>query len=76
MEALQRRFLVRAELRGGDTWIELVHDRFVEPIWAANRVWLAQNQNPLTQKAEEWQQAGRARSKLLKGERLKKPRHR
>ena len=32
VRALQRRFLVRAEARGGDTWIELVHDRFVEPI--------------------------------------------
>ena len=35
--ALQRRFLVRAEARGGDTWIELVHDRFVEPIRASKR---------------------------------------
>ena len=71
VEALQRRFLVRAEARSGDTWIELVHDRFVEPIRAANRVWLAQNQNPLAQAATEWQQAGRATDKLLRGERLK-----
>ena len=36
VQALQRRFLVRGEARGGDTWIELVHDRFVEPIRASN----------------------------------------
>ncbi|MBK9094957.1 MAG: hypothetical protein IPM84_19765, partial [Anaerolineae bacterium] len=35
VRALQHRFLVRAEARGGDTWIELVHDRFVEPIRAS-----------------------------------------
>lgn len=36
VRALQRRFLVRGEARGGDAWIELVHDRFVEPIRASN----------------------------------------
>ncbi len=71
VRALQRRFLVRAEARSGDAWIELVHDRFVEPIRAANRAWLLKNQNPLTQPAAAWQQAGKAASKLLAGGRLK-----
>ena len=39
VQALQKRFLVRAETRGGDAWIELVHDRFVEPIRANNAAW-------------------------------------
>ena len=42
---LQARFLVRTESRAGGAWIELVHDRFVEPIcgptgsgWPATRI--------------------------------------
>lgn len=69
-DALAQRFLLRTELRGGGAWVELVHDRFVEPIRAANRAWLEKNQNWLTQLAREWQQAGRAAPKLLKAERL------
>ncbi|WP_423222504.1 hypothetical protein [Candidatus Amarolinea aalborgensis] len=71
VRALQRRFLVRAEARSGDAWIELVHDRFVEPIRAANRAWLLKNQNPLTQPAAAWQQAGKPTGKLATGGRLK-----
>jgi Tol biopolymer transport system component len=61
---LQKRFLVRAEARGGDTWIELVHDRFIEPIRQSNLAWFARNLNPLTQAARAWQEAGRLESKL------------
>ena len=50
-EVTAERFLVRAETRSGDTWIELVHDRFVEPIRESNRAWSDRNQNPLTQAA-------------------------
>jgi hypothetical protein len=42
--ALQRRFLVRSEARGGDTWIELVHDRLVEPVLTTNRAWHSRTQ--------------------------------
>ncbi len=64
VRALQRRFLVRAEARGGDAWIELVHDRFVEPIRASNRAWLARNLNPLTQAAQTWLEAGKPEGDL------------
>lgn len=37
IEALASRFLLRSELRAGGTWVELVHDRFVQPILEANR---------------------------------------
>jgi hypothetical protein len=68
--ALQRRFLVRSEARGGDTWIELVHDRFVEPIRRSNRAWFDHNLNPLTLAAQAWQEAGRPESKLYAGSQL------
>jgi WD40 repeat protein len=49
---LERRFLLRAETRAGSKWIELVHDRFIDPILQANRTW--RNQTPLVQAAEQW----------------------
>ena len=70
VRALQRRFLVRGEARGGDTWIELVHDRFVEPIRQANRTWFSRNLNPLTLDAQTWLDAGKPASKLYTGSQL------
>ena len=67
---LQKRFMVRAETRSGDTWIELVHDRFVAPILAANRQWRATVHNPLTAPTEAWLQARRDSKKLLEGNHL------
>ena len=70
MRQLQARFLVRSESRAGGAWVELVHDRFVEPILAANRTWLAHNQNPLTQAAQAWQAAGQGKPLLYGGRAL------
>ena len=70
VRALQRRFLVRAEARGGDTWIELVHDRFVEPIRQSNRAWFSRNLNPLTLAAQAWLNAGKPEGKLYSGSQL------
>jgi hypothetical protein len=70
VRALQRRFLVRGEARGGDTWIELVHDRFVEPIRRSNRAWFDRNLNPLTLDAQAWLDAGKPASQLYGGSQL------
>jgi hypothetical protein len=70
VRALERRFLVRAEARGSDTWIELVHDRFVEPIRQSNRAWFSRNLNPLTLDAQAWLDAGKPASKLYGGSQL------
>ena len=64
VNALQRSFLVRAETRGGNAWIELVHDRFVEPIRLANWAWFSKHLRPITLAAKEWKDAGRPVSKL------------
>lgn len=70
VKALQRRFLVRGEARGGNTWIELVHDRFVDPIRRSNRTWSTRNLTPLTQAAQAWLEAGKPESKLYSGSQL------
>jgi hypothetical protein len=43
---LANQFLLRADIRAGSTWYELVHDRFIEPILQANRAWW-QKQDPV-----------------------------
>jgi formylglycine-generating enzyme required for sulfatase activity len=66
VRALQRRFLVRAEARGGDAWIELVHDRFVEPIRASNAAWFPQHLSALQRQAALWDEQGRSSGLLLR----------
>ncbi len=39
VDALEREQLLRADSRGGATWVELVHDRLVAPALLSNRVW-------------------------------------
>ncbi|MFM7581740.1 MAG: WD40 repeat domain-containing protein, partial [Caldilinea sp.] len=68
VRALQKRFLVRGEVRGGNTWIELVHDRFVEPIRADNAAWFAQHLSTLQRQAALWNEQGRSDGLLLRGE--------
>jgi hypothetical protein len=34
---LERRHLIRAEMRAGARWYELTHDRFIQPVCASNR---------------------------------------
>ncbi len=63
---LQDRFLLRAEVRAGGTWIELIHDRFVGPIQQANR----RRQTPLAQDAEAWRAAAEVKSHLYTGYQL------
>lgn len=37
--ALEQRFLLRGETRGGGRWVELIHDRLIGPIREANERW-------------------------------------
>jgi hypothetical protein len=36
VKSLTEQYLLRGEMRAGGVWVELVHDRFVEPILRAN----------------------------------------
>jgi dipeptidyl aminopeptidase/acylaminoacyl peptidase len=67
---LQQRFLVHAEARSGDTWIELVHDRFVEPIRASNAAWFPVHLSALQRQAALWNEQGRSDGLLLTGDAL------
>ncbi|MCP4408949.1 MAG: pentapeptide repeat-containing protein [Gammaproteobacteria bacterium] len=40
VKSLADQFLLRTEVRSGATWYELVHDRFVNPVYRANRDYL------------------------------------
>ncbi|MCB0034502.1 MAG: hypothetical protein KDE51_10805, partial [Anaerolineales bacterium] len=63
---LANRFLLRAEIRAGGAWYELVHDRFVEPILEANRAW-REEQAPLVRAAIAWDEAARPEELLIVG---------
>ena len=70
VEILNNAYIIRASVRGGDTWYELAHDRLVEPILAANQAWMAHYENPLDRATRAWQAAGRVPGKLLEGAQL------
>jgi WD40 repeat protein len=62
--------LVRAELRRGATWLELAHDRLIDPVRGNNDAWYQVNLSALQQQARLWQSQGRAPGFLLNGEAL------
>jgi hypothetical protein len=70
VKLLADQFLLRAEVRAGGTWYELIHDRFIQPILKANQAWWGQ-QNPLIQAARDWDRSGRTEEKLYVGHQLK-----
>ena len=59
VDLLAAQFLLRTELRAGGAWVELVHDRFIDPILQSNQAWLDRNQNPMRGAAQAWEEAAR-----------------
>ena len=55
IQALLRGHLLREESRGGRRWLELAHDRLVDPIRKSNKTWRASGE------LEPWQQRVDAR---------------
>jgi len=70
VDILNNAYIIRADLRGSDTWYELAHDRLVEPILTANQRWRASYTNPLANALRAWVESGRAPAKLLRGVQL------
>jgi hypothetical protein len=66
VDILRDAYLIRANLRGGDIWYELAHDRLIEPILTANQ----RKQSPLEADAQTWLNAGRDAAYLYTGPRL------
>ena len=57
---------MRTELRSGGAWVELVHDRFVEPIRANNAAWFPLHLSALQRQAALWDEQGRSSGLLLR----------
>jgi len=64
-DELAKRFLTRTELRGGGAWVELVHDRLVDPIRESNSAWFKRNQSALERQAAIWRDEGQPPDRLL-----------
>jgi WD40 repeat protein len=67
---LEDAHIIRAEQRAEQTWIELAHDRLVEPVRANNHKWLADNLILFQRQAEVWLEKGRSDGLLLRGAEL------
>jgi WD40 repeat protein len=63
-------YLVRAEKRRGAAWVELAHDRLIEPVRASNAAWFAAHLSPLQRQAELWELQSRPAGLLLRDEAL------
>lgn len=70
VKALQDRFIIRAEIRGQNTWYELSHDRFVGPVLQSNRAWMDRNPRPIETAAEAWLESGKDPARLYDGRQL------
>ena len=69
--ALVNARLVRIEDRHGVSWVELTHDRLIEPIKASNDHWYEQRLQPFQLAAQAWKKAHEAESLVLLGQSLK-----
>ncbi len=69
VRVLADQYLLRAEIRAGGTWYELVHDRFVSPILHTNQEWRLR-QSPLIRAAEEWDKNDKPAELLILGDGL------
>jgi hypothetical protein len=71
---LENQFILRAEIRAGGRWYELVHDRFIGPISQSNQTWSKQyllQHDPLKYTAQYWSDSNRDPTILYSGERLR-----
>jgi WD40 repeat protein len=58
------RYLLRT-VPGDATWVELAHDRLVQPVRESNETWFRDNLSPLQRHAEAWDKGGRSQDLLL-----------
>lgn len=71
VDALDNQHVIRVEIRGGEPWYELSHDRFIPPIRESNRRFLLQQPlakrkaQELEARADEWLKSQRNDSLLL-----------
>ncbi len=54
VDFLESHHLIRADVRAGARWYELVHDRLIDPILRSNQAWELARQTPLRLAAQRW----------------------
>jgi WD40 repeat protein len=54
VDELENQHLIRVEMRGGEPWYELSHDRFIQPIRESNQRWI-RRQPMVKRKAQEFE---------------------
>ncbi|MBK8780342.1 MAG: hypothetical protein IPO22_00735 [Anaerolineales bacterium] len=62
--------LVRAEMRAGQMWYELSHDRLIEPVRNSNAKWFERHLKVFQRQTLLWLQQGRSDSLLLRDKEL------
>ncbi|NBD35411.1 MAG: hypothetical protein GVY30_05375, partial [Chloroflexi bacterium] len=55
VDVLDDKHIIRADMRAGARWYELVHDRLIDPILQSNQAWDAERETPLRVVARRWQ---------------------
>lgn len=64
-------YVVRSETRSNRDFLELAHDRLIQPVLASNKEWRDANLSPFQQEAEKWNQNNeRSPDRLLRGQAL------
>ncbi len=58
VDVLDDKHIIRADMRAGARWYELVHDRLIDPILQSNQAWDAKRETPLRVVARRWQETG------------------
>lgn len=67
---LENAHIIRADQRAGQTWIELAHDRLINPVRNNNHKWFQDNLSLFQRQAEIWQEKDRSEGLLLRGREL------
>jgi WD40 repeat protein len=67
LDVLVDAHLLRAERRRDIIWLELAHDRLIQPVVEDNAAWLDRTLLPFQRQAGAWDRAGRPTSLLLAG---------
>ncbi len=70
IRALIDAHLLRHDRRGEREWVELAHDRLIDPVLKSNSVWREQHLSLLQRQAAAWTQGGKADGLLLRGRAL------
>ncbi len=65
VEPLLKTYLVRAETHPDGVWLELAHDRLIEPVTLANQAWFRDNLVEVQRRASEWLKQNRLDGLLL-----------